>query len=99
MQGIGDRPHSSTVSFHAMPLHKKILRPAAMAAAQPVNRVGPATSLPAPTEPVAARPELKAAVSEFDKPSPVDRRDERSNLQLYLNEIRLTPLLTIEDEI
>ncbi|MFI5335935.1 MAG: RNA polymerase sigma factor RpoD/SigA [Opitutales bacterium] len=49
-----------------------------------------------PTAPLVLKP---AAPSEFDKASPVDRRDERSNLQLYLNEIRQTPLLTIEEEI
>ena len=33
-----------------------------------------------------------------DVPGAIDRRDERSNLQLYLNEIRRTPLLTAAEE-
>ncbi len=62
------------------------------------------STMPKSTEEVlTVRPEIapaKAATSsEFDKASPVDRRDDRSNLQLYLNEIRQTPLLTIEEEI
>jgi RNA polymerase primary sigma factor len=41
-------------------------------------------------------PDPRAAAG--DEPGAVDRRDERSNLQLYLNEIRRTPLLTAEEE-
>ena len=33
-----------------------------------------------------------------DVPGAIDHRDERSNLQLYLNEIRRTPLLTAAEE-
>jgi RNA polymerase primary sigma factor len=59
--------------------------------------------IPSTEEGLTVRPEIKpaapAAVSEFDQASPVDRRDERSNLQLYLNEIRQTALLTPEEEI
>jgi RNA polymerase primary sigma factor len=36
--------------------------------------------------------------ADADAPSLVDHRDERSILQLYLNEIRRTPLLTAEEE-
>jgi RNA polymerase primary sigma factor len=86
-----------------MPTRKKQVSRAASASAVPVAR---ATSVPVPSaeEGLAVRAEIKpaapaAVVSEFDKASPVDRRDERSNLQLYLNEIRQTPLLTIEEEI
>ncbi|HET7537379.1 MAG TPA: RNA polymerase sigma factor RpoD/SigA [Candidatus Didemnitutus sp.] len=68
----------------------------------PVDRAA-AVAMPTTDEVLTVRPEIKPAaapaVSEFDKASPVDRRDERSNLQLYLNEIRQTPLLTIEEEI
>lgn len=42
---------------------------------------------------------LVTSPSKADQPGEVDRRDERSVLQLYLNEIRQTPLLTIEEEV
>lgn len=84
-----------------MPNRKKVT-PAASASALPVARATTASVLPV-DDSLTVRPEIKPAptpvVSEFDKASPVDRRDERSNLQLYLNEIRQTPLLTIEEEI
>jgi RNA polymerase primary sigma factor len=70
-----------------------------MAVALPVNRASAAVVVPISAEAPGFRPEIKAVTSEFDKASPVDRRDERSNLQLYLNEIRQTPLLTIAEEI
>ncbi len=40
-----------------------------------------------------------ATASAFDQASPIDRRDERSSLQLYLNEVRRTALLTVAEEI
>ena len=66
-----------------------------------VDRVSPSVAIPSPDEGLGLRPEIKpaAAPSQFDQASPVDRRDERSNLQLYLNEIRQTPLLTVQEEI
>lgn len=67
-----------------------------------LERANPAVSIPSHDEGLSVRPELAAstpAPSPFDEASPVDRRDERSNLQLYLNEIRQTPLLTPEEEI
>jgi RNA polymerase primary sigma factor len=68
------------------------------------QRVGSAgLVIPSAEEGLTVRPEITPAapapVSEFDQASPVDRRDERSNLQLYLNEIRQTALLTPEEEV
>ena len=70
----------------------------------PADRAGSTVVIPSADEGLSLRPDFKpaaasAVTSEFDKASPVDRRDERSNLQLYLNEIRQTPLLTVEEEI
>lgn len=48
---------------------------------------------------IRSEPSVASEPSPFDQASPVDRRDERSNLQLYLNEIRRTPLLTVQEEI
>ncbi len=83
-----------------MPQRKKTTPAAAATVSLPAARV----LSPLPATPVGATdlaPLVIRAVpaSDFDKASPVDRRDERSNLQLYLNEIRQTPLLTIEEEI
>ncbi|MBI2517898.1 MAG: RNA polymerase sigma factor RpoD/SigA [Opitutae bacterium] len=81
---------------------KKTARPASRVVPLPAARASVPVSIPTADAGLSLRPEIKPAdstVSEFDKASPVDRRDERSNLQLYLNEIRLTPLLTIEEEI
>src|SRR5690349_14320305 len=80
-------------TLNSMPNRKKTL---------PVDRTEAVVKIPSPEEGLSLRPEIKAAApapSQFDQASPVDRRDERSNLQLYLNEIRQTPLLTIEEEI
>lgn len=74
-----------------MPTRKKTL---------PLERATAAVNIPSIETGLTVRPEIKpAAPSQFDQASPVDRRDERSNLQLYLNEIRQTPLLTIAEEI
>jgi len=80
---------------------KKTLRSTPAAVAMPADRTSAPVHIPSPEEGLSLRPEIKAAAapSQFDQASPVDRRDERSNLQLYLNEIRQTPLLTIEEEI
>ncbi len=90
-------------SIHAMPHRKKLLRAAPAAVEETAPARAQPVSIPTVDEGLTVRPEIKpaptAAQSEFDKASPVDRRDERSNLQLYLNEIRQTPLLTIEEEI
>jgi RNA polymerase primary sigma factor len=88
--------------FHAMPTRKKTPRPSAAAPVTSASRTA-APAIPSVDEGLSVRPEIRPAtpapVSQFDQASPVDRRDERSNLQLYINEIRQTPLLTIEDEI
>jgi RNA polymerase primary sigma factor len=74
-----------------MPTRKKTL---------PLERATAAVNIPSIETGLTVRPEIKpASPSQFDQASPVDRRDERSNLQLYLNEIRQTPLLTIAEEI
>lgn len=67
----------------------------------PADRASTPVAIPEAYANLSVRPEIKVAStpSQFDQASPVDRRDERSNLQLYLNEIRQTPLLTIQDEI
>ena len=84
-----------------MPHRKKTLRSSPAPVPLPLNRVSPSVTIPSADEGLSLRPDIKpaAAPSQFDQASPVDRRDERSNLQLYLNEIRLTPLLTIQEEI
>ncbi|HEY4302072.1 MAG TPA: RNA polymerase sigma factor RpoD/SigA [Candidatus Didemnitutus sp.] len=82
-----------------MPFRKKTFTSSVEAvelpAAQPATAPVPDESTTAPS----IRTNLRPSTSNFDQASPVDRRDERSNLQLYLNEIRQTPLLTIEEEI
>ena len=84
-----------------MPQRKKTLRSTPVAVALPADRASTPVSIPSADEGLTLRPDIKpaAAPSQFDQASPVDRRDERSNLQLYLNEIRLTPLLTVAEEI
>jgi len=83
--------------------HRKNTRHSKPEAATTERVISPSVSIPSPDEGLTVRPEITPAaaapVSEFDQASPVDRRDERSNLQLYLNEIRQTPLLTPEEEI
>src|ERR1043165_428063 len=83
-----------------MPNRKKTLS-STPAASQVADRLATPVNIPTGDEGLTVRPEIKpaAAPSQFDQASPVDRRDERSNLQLYLNEIRRTPLLTVADEI
>jgi RNA polymerase primary sigma factor len=83
-----------------MPHRKKTLRSSPAEVTAPADRAASPVLIPADTTP-GLRPEITDAVapSPFDQASPVDRRDERSNLQLYLNEIRLTPLLTVQEEI
>ncbi len=44
-------------------------------------------------------PEHDPAAAGSDDPEPIDRREQLSNLQLYLNEIGRTPLLTPAEEI
>ncbi|MDD3181047.1 MAG: RNA polymerase sigma factor RpoD/SigA [Opitutaceae bacterium] len=59
-----------------------------------------AVSLPPADEPLTIRHEsLVPPSAKPDGPAEIDHRDERSMLQLYLNEIRQTPLLTIAEEI
>jgi RNA polymerase primary sigma factor len=41
---------------------------------------------------------LRAAQAVRAEPNEIEHRDERSMLQLYLNQIRLTPLLTLQEE-
>jgi len=84
-----------------MPHRKKVRTLKQESDLSPVERQQEAVKIPSPDEGLTVRPELTtaAAPSSFDQASPVDRRDERSNLQLYLNEIRQTPLLTVQDEI
>jgi len=101
MQGHSDS--FLTIIIIAMPHRKKTLRSTPVAVAMPADRASNQVVIPSPDTGLGLRPDIKPApapvVSEFDKASPVDRRDERSNLQLYLNEIRQTPLLTIDEEI
>ena len=84
-----------------MPHRKNTLRSTLEAVALPADRASTRVAIPSPEAGLTLRPEIKAAAapSQFDQASPVDRRDDRSNLQLYLNEIRQTPLLTVEEEI
>jgi RNA polymerase primary sigma factor len=84
-----------------MPHRKKTLRSTPEDVAMPADRATPSVSIPSPDEGLTLRPDVipTATPSQFDQASPVDRRDERSNLQLYLNEIRQTPLLTVQEEI
>lgn len=85
-----------------MPHRKKTLRPAQEAVAKPEDRGVQPVALPSFEDSLTVRNELKPAApapSPSDEASPIDRRDERSMLQLYLNEIRRTPLLTIDEEI
>ena len=79
--------------------HRKNTRTAVVNVAAERNQ--PTVTIPSTEEGLTVRPEIAPAapVSQFDQASPVDRRDERSNLQLYLNEIRQTPLLTVQEEI
>src|SRR5437867_4398416 len=88
-------------SFHVMPTRKKSLRTASAIIAMPANRSTSSVAIPSTDEGLGLRPDLKPATppSQFDQASPIDRRDERSNLQLYLNVIRQTALLTVEEEI
>jgi RNA polymerase primary sigma factor len=84
-----------------MPNRKKSPR-ASETVANPSARGSALVAIPSTDEGLGIRPDIRETAkvaSDFDKASPVDRRDERSNLQLYLNEIRQTPLLTVEDEI
>jgi len=84
-----------------MPHRKKTLRSTPAAVTMPADRISPRVTIPSADVGLGLRPEIRpaAAPSQFDQASPVDRRDERSNLQLYLNEIRQTPLLTVQEEI
>ena len=83
-----------------MPHRKKTPLFPAAGGSTPQRKVTPA-AIPSPDQGLTVKPELRvgAAPSQFDEASPVDRRDERSNLQLYINEIRRTALLTVADEI
>ena len=84
-----------------MPTRKKTTQSTRESVPNSANRFETPVTIPSPEEGLTVRPEITpaAAPSQFDVASPVDRRDERSNLQLYLNEIRLTPLLTVQEEI
>ena len=81
--------------------HRKNTRTAKETAPVATERNQTTVTIPSPEEGLTVRPDIAPAapVSQFDQASPVDRRDERSNLQLYLNEIRQTPLLTVQEEI
>ncbi len=84
-----------------MPHRKKTLRSPPAAVTMPADRVSSRVSIPSAAGGLGLRPDIRPAAepTQFDQASPVDRRDERSNLQLYLNEIRQTPLLTVQEEI
>jgi len=84
-----------------MPYRKKTLRSTPADVTQPVDRASSRVVIPSVDAGLTVPPTIKVAAepSQFDQASPVDRRDERSNLQLYLNEIRQTPLLTVQEEI
>ena len=56
-------------------------------------------TVPFATERPSIRAEpLRAAQAARAEPGEIDHRDERSMLQLYLNQIRQTPLLTLQEE-
>ncbi len=83
-----------------MPTRKKPQRDGSDTTVLTTDRAGATLPAVSSDQGLTVRTEIKpAAPSEFDKPSPVDRRDERSNLQLYLNEIGRTPLLTPAEEV
>jgi len=83
-----------------MPNRKKTLRSTPAAVEISADRPLSSVTIPSADLGLTVRPDIQpASVSQFDQASPVDRRDERSNLQLYLNEIRQTPLLTVQEEI
>ncbi len=84
-----------------MPHRKKLLRSIPVVLQLPESRVTSPLTIPSSRAGLVLRPIDTTSVvpSPFDQASPVDRRDDRSNLQLYLNEIRRTPLLTVEEEI
>jgi len=84
-----------------MPHRKNTRSPKTESIVAADNRHSATVTIPSPDTGLSLRPEITPAVasSPFDQASPVDRRDERSNLQLYINEIRQTPLLTVEEEI
>ena len=90
-----------TSNNNTMPHRKKTLRSTPAAVTMPADRALASVTISSPDEGLALRPEINTEVarSQFDQASPIDRRDDRSNLQLYLNEIRQTPLLTIQEEI
>jgi RNA polymerase primary sigma factor len=84
-----------------MPNRKKTLRSTPADVTTLADRASAPVLIPSADTTPGLRPEITATTepSVFDQASPVDRRDERSNLQLYLNEIRQTPLLTVQEEI
>ena len=84
-----------------MPHRKNTRTAASETVSVAADRNQTTVTIPSTEEGLTVRPDIAPAapVSQFDQASPVDRRDERSNLQLYLNEIRLTPLLTVQEEI
>ncbi len=101
MQGRMEMP-SLSHPLPDMPTLKKVSRVAPKAKVPSSSRAVSVKFTPM-DEALTARPAILPVVTparaEFDKASPVDRRDDRSNLQLYLNEIRRTALLTVEEEI
>ena len=84
-----------------MPHRKKTRSAKPETTAAPAGRSTTPVTIPSADQGLTVRTQITAAPvpSQFDQASPVDRRDERSNLQLYLNEIRQTPLLTVQEEI
>src|SRR6187549_2836870 len=84
-----------------MPHRKNTRTAASETVSVAADRNQTTVAIPSIEEGLTVRPDIAPAapVSQFDQASPVDRRDERSNLQLYLNEIRQTPLLTVQEEI
>ncbi len=84
-----------------MTRHKKTIIPSLIASEPLSNRTTPEIKVPTIDEGLSDHPEVtpKTSVGFFDQASLVEQSDRHSNLQLYLNEIRQTPLLTVDEEV
>ena len=89
-----------TRSFRTYPLRSRSF---SRFAPRPAAGAAPAAWPHLHRAPAAERAETLAperpALADRDEPEPIDRREQLSNLQLYLNEIGRTPLLTPAEEV